>query len=104
MAACPVTENDGSPIVSYEQEFPMSRFLVALCLAATLMNSAPLQAEVKAPLTIVLVHGAFENSSIWDKVIPIIQHRGIKVVAVQNPAAGPIHHGAASAENHSRAE
>ncbi len=31
------------------------------------------------------MHGAFENSSIWDAVIAILQRRGIKVVAVQNP-------------------
>jgi pimeloyl-ACP methyl ester carboxylesterase len=33
----------------------------------------------------VLVHGAFADGSSWDKVIPILQAKGYKVVAVQNP-------------------
>lgn len=35
--------------------------------------------------TVVLVHSAFTNGSSWSKVIPILQARGLKVVAVQNP-------------------
>lgn len=35
--------------------------------------------------TVVLVHGAFADGSSWDKVIPLLQARGLKVVAVQNP-------------------
>src|SRR5450432_1580586 len=35
--------------------------------------------------TVVLVHGAFADGSSWDKVIPILQAKGLKVVAVQNP-------------------
>lgn len=35
--------------------------------------------------TIVLVHGAFADGSSWNKVIPTLQQRGYKVVAVQNP-------------------
>ena len=35
--------------------------------------------------TIVLVHGAFADGSSWNKVIPILQNRGYKVIAVQNP-------------------
>lgn len=34
---------------------------------------------------IVLIHGAFADGSSWDKVIPILQSHGLKVVAVQNP-------------------
>ncbi len=33
----------------------------------------------------VLVHGAFADGSSWNKVIPLLQARGVKVVAVQNP-------------------
>jgi pimeloyl-ACP methyl ester carboxylesterase len=39
----------------------------------------------KAQKTVVLVHGAFADGSSWDKVIPLLQARGLKVVAVQNP-------------------
>jgi len=36
-------------------------------------------------MTVVLVHGAFADGSSWDKVIPLLQAKGLKVVAVQNP-------------------
>lgn len=35
--------------------------------------------------TVVLVHGAFADGSSWQRVIPLLQARGIPVVAVQNP-------------------
>ena len=42
-------------------------------------------AAQKAQKTVVLVHGAFADGSSWDKVIPLLQAKGLKVVAVQNP-------------------
>src|SRR5580692_6900249 len=36
-------------------------------------------------VTVVLVHGAFSDGSSWNKVIPLLQARGLHVVAVQNP-------------------
>jgi len=35
----------------------------------------------------VLVHGAFADGSRWNKVIPLLQVKGLQVVAVQNPLA-----------------
>lgn len=35
--------------------------------------------------TVVIVHGAFDNGSSWNKVIPTLQARGLKVVSVANP-------------------
>ena len=35
--------------------------------------------------TVVLVHGAWADASSWQRVIPILQSRGLTVVAVQNP-------------------
>lgn len=35
--------------------------------------------------TVVLVHGAFADGSSWNKVIPLLQAKGFKAVAVQNP-------------------
>ncbi|WP_424632036.1 alpha/beta fold hydrolase [Bradyrhizobium sp. SYSU BS000235] len=35
--------------------------------------------------TVVLVHGAFADGSSWNKVIPLLEAKGLKVVAVQNP-------------------
>ena len=34
---------------------------------------------------IVLVHGAWADGSSWSKVIPILQAKGLRVIAVQNP-------------------
>lgn len=35
--------------------------------------------------TVVLVHGAFADGSSWEKVIPLLQAKGLNVVAVQSP-------------------
>jgi pimeloyl-ACP methyl ester carboxylesterase len=35
--------------------------------------------------TVVLVHGAWADASSWNKVIPLLEARGLRVVAVQNP-------------------
>jgi pimeloyl-ACP methyl ester carboxylesterase len=45
---------------------------------------APSQ-SLKGVKNIVLVHGAFADGSSWAKVIPILQAKGLNVVAVQNP-------------------
>ena len=50
-----------------------------------MMLAAAATAQEKAQKTVVLVHGAFADGSSWDKVIPLLQARGLKVVAVQNP-------------------
>jgi pimeloyl-ACP methyl ester carboxylesterase len=39
----------------------------------------------KATTTIVLVHGAWADGSSWNKVIPLLQAKGLPVVAVQLP-------------------
>ena len=59
--------------------------LAAIALAAVFSSEASAQAMTKAPISVVLVHGAFENSSIWDKVVPILQRQGIRVATAQNP-------------------
>jgi len=60
----------------------------AIAFAATILSAAALNAGAATPAsdtTVVLVHGAFADGSSWDKVIPILQAKGVKVVAVQNP-------------------
>ena len=42
-------------------------------------------AQQKPQKTVVLVHGAFADGSSWEKVIPLLQAKGLHVVAVQNP-------------------
>ena len=57
----------------------MKRTLIAAALVAA---AAAAHAE---DTTVVLVHGAFADGSSWDQVIPLLQAKGLKVVAVQNP-------------------
>ena len=45
------------------------------------------EATSNAPLTVVLVHGAFADSSSWDGVIERLQAAGIQVTAAPNPCA-----------------
>lgn len=67
--------------------------LNSLLLTSTLGLAAiapALAAEKKASNaastpTVVLVHGAFADGSSWNKVIPLLQAKGLKAVAVQNP-------------------
>ncbi|MBB5367936.1 MULTISPECIES: alpha/beta fold hydrolase [unclassified Janthinobacterium] len=65
--------------------------LKSALLASAILSTAILaqaQAATTAPAedtTVVLVHGAFADGSSWDKVIPLLQAKGLKVVAVQNP-------------------
>lgn len=68
-----------------------TRFNATLLAAAIASTVAVAPAHAAAPVnqnadtTVVLVHGAFADGSSWDKVIPLLQAKGLKVVAVQNP-------------------
>jgi pimeloyl-ACP methyl ester carboxylesterase len=46
------------------------------------------QAGTAAPLTVVLVHGAFADSSSWTGVIERLEASGVQVVAAANPLRG----------------
>jgi pimeloyl-ACP methyl ester carboxylesterase len=48
-------------------------------------SDLPAQAASNPPTTVVLVHGAFADGSSWSKVIPLLEAKGLRVVAVQNP-------------------
>lgn len=56
---------------------------VSLALATLPVFAAP--GDVRPETTVVLVHGAFADGSSWNKVVPLLQAKGLKVVAVQNP-------------------
>lgn len=53
----------------------------ALTAGLAIATSAP---AAEKP-SIVIVHGAFADGSDWAKVIPLLQAKGVNVVAVQNP-------------------
>ena len=49
------------------------------------MAAEPVATYPDAKTTVVMVHGAFADGSSWAKVIPLLQAKGLNVVAVQNP-------------------
>ena len=53
-------------------------FSVATIQRIEAQNSVPQK-------TVVLVHGAFADSTSWEKVIPLLKKKGLNVVAVQSP-------------------
>jgi len=59
-----------------------------IAAAATLPLNALAQAATSDKPTIVLVHGAFAESSSWDGVITRLQARNYKVIAAANPLRG----------------
>jgi pimeloyl-ACP methyl ester carboxylesterase len=63
----------------------MKRLLAGLALAAAMFGDAHAQ---PANPTIVLVHGAFADSSSWNGVVKILEKDGYPVVAVANPLRG----------------
>src|SRR5215470_11480336 len=62
----------------------MKIFVAALAIASVLLTGAAATAQPAKP-TIVLVHGAFADSSSWYGVIAILQRDGYAVVAAANP-------------------
>lgn len=68
---------------------------IALAVAAAASSAAfaqapapqaqPQQQQQPARPSVVIVHGAFADGSDWAKVIPLLQAKGVNVVAVQNP-------------------
>lgn len=61
----------------------MSKFAASLAIATALLSASAV-AETAKP-TVVLVHGAFADSSSWNGVTRILQNDGYNVVAAANP-------------------
>lgn len=63
----------------------MKRVVLAVSVfLATHALAAP--QEAPAPkASVVFIHGAFADGSSWNKVIPLLQAKGLEVIAVQNP-------------------
>ncbi len=62
----------------------LNRFVIGLALSAALGASTWAMADAAKP-TIVLVHGAFADSTSWNGVIKILEKDGYTVVAAANP-------------------
>lgn len=66
----------------------MKNTLIARIAALAIATAVPLAAAAEPLLPvrdIVLVHGAFTDGSCWQDVIPLLQRKGYRVTAVQNP-------------------
>lgn len=64
----------------------LAALISSLAFVAHVGIAAAQDSAASAPAkTVVLVHGAFADGSSWNKVIPLLQKAGLKVVAVQNP-------------------
>jgi pimeloyl-ACP methyl ester carboxylesterase len=56
------------------------------CLSLFLVTSAAFATgQSMSTKTVVLVHGAWADASSWNRVIPLLEAKGLRVVAVQNP-------------------
>jgi len=60
-------------------KLPASLFVLA---SATAASADPPRTPIK---TIVLVHGAFADGSSWDRVTPLLEAKGFRVVSVHEP-------------------
>lgn len=59
---------------------------LAILVGSTMMYAeSSYAAEKKTDVTVVLVHGAWADASSWNKVIPLLQRKGLNVMTVQNP-------------------
>ncbi len=61
------------------------RIYVSTIVVLVLAFSFPSYAQPPAVKNVVLVHGAFADGSSYAKVIPLLEAKGLNVIAVQNP-------------------
>lgn len=66
---------------------PLRGMLAGALMLGAFLLSASAEAQVAKP-TIVLVHGAFADSSSWNDVIAVLQRSGYTVIAAPNPLRG----------------
>jgi pimeloyl-ACP methyl ester carboxylesterase len=59
--------------------------IAGFSVTAMLQTRAVAQTKDPQVRNIVIVHGAWADGSSWSKVIPLLQAKGLHVVAVQNP-------------------
>jgi pimeloyl-ACP methyl ester carboxylesterase len=63
----------------------LKQALIASVGVCCMTQGTTLAADQEPVKNIVLVHGAWADGSSWAKVIPLLEKRGLHVVAVQNP-------------------
>ncbi|MEU2030629.1 alpha/beta fold hydrolase [Nocardia amamiensis] len=67
--------------------------MAALAIALAAVSGGPAQAQTSP--TIVLVHGAFADTTSWSSVAALLRGRGYRVVTPDNPLRGPAYDAAA---------
>jgi pimeloyl-ACP methyl ester carboxylesterase len=72
------------------QAFKFIRNVVATCATLVAITGPALKASAQAApaagvKTVLLVHGAWADGSSWSKLIPLLEAKGLHVVAVQIP-------------------
>jgi len=61
-------------------------FALSVVLSADAVNAQTTSSVAATPVhNVVLVHGLYADGSSWQKVIPLLQAKGLHVTAVQNP-------------------
>src|SRR5262252_7726752 len=76
-------EKNMKPLQTYRIALiAIAGFLLTVMLPTRAVAQTKSQQGVR---NIVIVHGAWADASCWSKVIPLLQTKGLHVVAVQNP-------------------
>jgi pimeloyl-ACP methyl ester carboxylesterase len=63
----------------------LAAIVAVALLAPTAINAAKQEQQGRGVTNILLVHGAWADGSSWSKVIPLLEAKGLHVVAVQLP-------------------
>ncbi|WP_039796760.1 alpha/beta fold hydrolase [Nocardia araoensis] len=72
----------------------LRRAVAALAVALAATGSAG-PAQAQSLPTVVLVHGAFADTTSWDGVAAVLRQRGYRVLTPENPLRGPAYDAAA---------
>src|ERR1700729_148613 len=70
------------------QAFKLIRNLAATCVALLTIAGPAVKANAQSATgekTVLLIHGAWADGSSWSKVVPLLEAKGLHVVAVQIP-------------------
>ena len=73
--------------MKHSQTYRIALIAIAGTLLTAMFHTEAV-AQTKSPQgvrNIVIVHGAWADGSSWSNVIPLLQAKGLHVVAVQNP-------------------
>jgi len=62
-----------------------TKIALATAIFTTAFTSLASAKDNNTEKSVVIVHGAFADGSGWDKVVPLLQAKGLHVVTVQNP-------------------